>query len=170
MTISLTSATSESSSFCLFVLQTTRTVALTSAISESSSFCLSVVNITGTVFITSAISESSSFCLFVVHITGTLFITSAISESSSFCHRPPCSEVLCLGNVTFEQGVACLTGSYSMAVRPIEKHPCVLRGKGNQIKYATRWLRAQFHAKPNISPISDKDKVQCDICWVRHHF
>ena len=166
MTISLTSATSESSSFCLFVLQTTRTVALTSAISESSSFCLSVVNITGTVFITSAISESSSFCLFVVHITGTFFITSAISESSSFCHRPPCSEVLCLGNVTFEQGVACLTGSYSMAVRPIEKHPCVVRGKGNQIKYATRWLRALFHAKPNISPISDKDKVQCDFCWV----
>ena len=143
MTISLTSATSESSSFCLFVLQRTRTVALNSAI-----------------------SESSSFCLFVVHITGTVFIFSAISESSSFCHRPPCSEVLCLGKVTFEQGVACLTGSYSMAVRPIEEHPCVLRGKGNQIKYATRWLRARFHAKPNISPISDKDKIQCDICWV----
>ena len=136
MTIFLTSATSESSSFCLFVLQRTRTVALNSAI-----------------------SESSSFCLFVVHITGTVFIISAISESSSFCHRPPCSEVLCLGKVTFEQGVACLTGSYSMAVRPIEERPCVLRGKGNQIRYATRWLRARFHAKPNTSPISDKDTV-----------
>ena len=67
--------------------------------------------------------------------------------------RPPCSEVLCLGIVTFEQGVAWLTGSYSMAVRPIEEHPCVLRGKGTQIKYATRWPRALLHAKPNISPI-----------------
>ena len=49
-------------------------------------------------------------------------------------HRPPCSEVLCLGIVTFEQGVAWPTGSYSMAVRPIEEHPCALRGKGTQIK------------------------------------
>ena len=51
-------------------------------------------------------------------------------------HRPPCSEVLCLGIVTFEQGVAWLTGSYSMGLAP-EEHPCVLRGKGFQprIKY-----------------------------------
>ena len=77
--------------------------------------------------------------------------------------RPPCSEVLCLGIVTFEQGVAWLTGSYSMAVRPIEEHPCVLRGKGSQIKYATRWPRALLHAKPNISPISAKDKVWCQV-------
>ena len=69
-------------------------------------------------------------------------------------HRLPCSEVLCLGIVTFEQGVAWLTGSYSMAVRPIEEHPCALRGKGTQIKYATRVLRALLHAKPNISPFS----------------
>ena len=88
--------------------------------------------------------------------------------SLEICDSPPpppklhttCSEVLCLGIVTFEQGVAWLTGSYSMAVRPIEEHPCVLRGKGNQISYATRWLRALFHAKPNISPISAKDKVK----------
>ena len=73
---------------------------------------------------------------------------------------PSCSEVLCLGIVTFEQGVASLTGSYSMAVRPIEEHPCVLRGKGTQIKYATEMLRALFHAKPNISPISANDKVK----------
>ena len=66
----------------------------------------------------------------------------------------------CLGILTFEQGVAWLTGSYSMAVRPIEKHPCALRGKGTQIKYASRWLRALFHAKPNISQISAKDKVK----------
>ena len=39
-----------------------------------------------------------------------------------------------------------------MAVRPIEEHPCLLRGKGTQIKYATELLRALFHAKPNISP------------------
>ena len=83
--------------------------------------------------------------------------------------RPPCSEVLCLGIVTFEQGVACLTGSYSMAVRPIEEHPCVLRGKGTQIKYATMWLRAQFHAKPNISPFSAKDKLWYHIQWVWTH-
>jgi len=70
-----------------------------------------------------------------------------------------CSEVLCLGSVTFEQGVAWLTVSYSMAVRPIEEHPCALRGKGTQIKYASRWLRALFHAKPNISQISSKEKV-----------
>ena len=44
-------------------------------------------------------------------------------------HRPPCSEVLCLGIVTFEQGVAWLTGSYSMAIRPIEEHPCDLDRK-----------------------------------------
>ena len=67
---------------------------------------------------------------------------------------------MCLGIVTFEQGVASLTGSYSMAVRPIEEHPCVLRGKGTQIKYATEMLRALFHAKPNISPISANDKVK----------
>ena len=77
--------------------------------------------------------------------------------------RPSCSEVLCLGIVTFEQGVAWLTGSYSMAVRPIEEHPCVLRGKGSQIKYATRVPRALLHAKPNISPISAKDKVWCQV-------
>jgi hypothetical protein len=65
--------------------------------------------------------------------------------------------------VTFEQGVAWLTGSYSMAVRPIEEHPCVLRGKGSQIKYATRVLRALLHAKPNISPILAKDKVWCQV-------
>ena len=70
-----------------------------------------------------------------------------------------CLEVLCLGSVTFEQGVAWLTVSYSMAVRPIEEHPCALRGKGTQIKYASRWLRALFHAKPNISQISSKEKV-----------
>ena len=58
----------------------------------------------------------------------------------------PADRVLCLGIVTFEQGVAWLTGSYSMAVRPIEQHPCVLRGKGSQIKYATRLLRALLHA------------------------
>ena len=80
--------------------------------------------------------------------------------------RPPCSEVLCLGILTFEQGVAWLTGSYSMAVRPIEEHPCVLRGKGTQIKYATRLLRALLHAKPNISPISAKDKVWGHMRWV----
>ena len=68
-------------------------------------------------------------------------------------------EVLCLGIVTFEQGVVSLTGSYSMAVRPIEEHPCVLRGKGTQIKYAISWLRALLHAKPNISPISAKNKI-----------
>jgi hypothetical protein len=45
-------------------------------------------------------------------------------------------------------------GSYSMAVRPIVEHPCVLRGNGTQIKYATKVLRALLHAKPNISPIS----------------
>ena len=45
-----------------------------------------------------------------------------------------------------------------MAVRPIEEHPCVLRGKGSQIKYATRWLRAHLNAKPNIAPISAKEK------------
>ena len=73
--------------------------------------------------------------------------------------RPPCSEVLCLGILTFEQGVAWLTGSYSLAVRPIEEHPCALRGKGTQIKYAIGWLRALLNAKPNISPISVKDKV-----------
>ena len=54
---------------------------------------------------------------------------------------------LCLGIVTFEQGAASLTGSYSMAVRPIEEHPCVLRGKGTQKKYATKLLRALLHAK-----------------------
>ena len=69
-------------------------------------------------------------------------------------------KVLCLGIVTFEQGVASLTGSYSMAVRPIEEHPCVLRGKGNQISYATRCLRALLNAKPNISPISAKDELK----------
>ena len=77
-----------------------------------------------------------------------------------------CSEVLCLGIVTFEQGVAWLAGSYSMAVRPIEEHPCVLRGKGTQIKYATRLLRAHFHAKPNISPIPEKVKVWCHMLCV----
>ena len=55
------------------------------------------------------------------------------------------------------------TGSYSMAVRPIEEHPCVLRGKGTQIKYATKMFRALLHAKPNISPISAKDKVWCPM-------
>ena len=60
-----------------------------------------------------------------------------------------------------------------MAVRPIEEHPCVLRGKGTQIKYATRYLRALFHAKPNISPILAKDKVltygvKCN--WVNSTF
>jgi hypothetical protein len=69
------------------------------------------------------------------------------------------SKVLCLGIVTFEQGVAWLTWSYSMVVRPIEEHPCVLRGKGSQIKFATRRPSALLHAKPNISPISAKDKV-----------
>ena len=79
------------------------------------------------------------------------------------CLHCPCSEVLCLGIVTFEQGVAWPTGSYSMAVRPIEEHPCVLRGKGTQIKYATKMLRALFHAKPNISPISAKGNVWCHM-------
>ena len=65
--------------------------------------------------------------------------------------------------VTFAQGVASLTGSYSMAVRPIEEHPCVLRGKGSQIKYATRWLRAHLNAKPNIAPISAKEKY--GVTW-----
>ena len=52
-----------------------------------------------------------------------------------------------------------------MAVRPIEEHPCVLRGKGTQIKYATKMLRALLNAKPNISPISAKDKVKYgDTC------
>ena len=81
-----------------------------------------------------------------------------------------CSEVLCLGIVTFEQGVAWPTGSYSMAVRPNEEHPCVLRGKGTQIKYATRVLRALFHAKPNISPVSTIDKVWCHMWQVQPHF
>ena len=53
-----------------------------------------------------------------------------------------------------------------MAVRPIEEHPCVLRGKGSQIKYATRWLRALLNAKPNIAPISAKEKVWCHMIWV----
>ena len=78
----------------------------------------------------------------------------------------PCSEVLCLGIVTFEQGVASPTGSYSMAVRPIEEHACALRGKGTQIKYATKMLRALLHAKPNISPISAKDKLWCHMLRV----
>jgi len=79
--------------------------------------------------------------------------------------RPPCSEVLCLGILTFEQGVAWLTGSYSMAVRPIEEHPCVLRGKGTQIKYAIKMLRALLNAKPNISSISVTYKVKYgDTC------
>ena len=64
------------------------------------------------------------------------------------------------GRGTLKQGVALLTGSYSMAVRPIEEHQCVLRGKGTQIKYATKMLRALFHAKPNISHISANDKVK----------
>jgi 5-enolpyruvylshikimate-3-phosphate synthase len=66
--------------------------------------------------------------------------------------------------VTFERGVAWLTGSDSMAVRPIEEHSCALRGKGSRIKYATRWPRAILHAKPNISPISARIKyvVTCD--------
>jgi hypothetical protein len=50
-----------------------------------------------------------------------------------------------------------------MAVRPIEEHPCVLRGKGTQIKYATRLLRALLHAKPNISLILAKVKVWCHM-------
>ena len=50
-----------------------------------------------------------------------------------------------------------------MAVRPNGDHPCVLRGKGTQIKYAIRFLRAHFHAKPNISPISARDKVWCHM-------
>ena len=110
-------------------------------------------------------------------------LTSCRSESSNvrlvkyiFWNSPPptlqcclhctCSEVLCLGIVTFEQGVAWQTGSYSMAVRPIEEHPCVLRGKGTQIKYATKMLKALLHAKPNISPISAKDKVWCPMLHV----
>ena len=79
------------------------------------------------------------------------------------CFNTTCSEVLCLGIVTFEQDVASLTGSYSMAVRPFEKHPCELGGKGTQIKYATKLLRALFHAKPNILPISAKGKVWCQL-------
>ena len=43
------------------------------------------------------------------------------------------SEVLCLGIVTFEQGVAWQTGSYSMAVRPVEEHPCDLNRKWNAV-------------------------------------
>ena len=78
-------------------------------------------------------------------------------------------EVRCLGIVTF-QGVACLTVSYSMAVRPIEEQPCGLRGKGTQIKYATRLLRDHFHAKPNISPISAKVNVWCHMLCVWLHF
>jgi hypothetical protein len=50
-----------------------------------------------------------------------------------------------------------------MAVRPIEEHPGVLRGKGSQIKYATKLLRALLHAKPNIPPIASKDKVWCHM-------
>ena len=38
-----------------------------------------------------------------------------------------------------------------MGVSPFEDQPCVLRGNGTQIKYATMWLRALFNAKPNIS-------------------
>ena len=68
-----------------------------------------------------------------------------------------------LGNCDFWTGVAWQTVSYSMAVRPIEEHPCVLRGKGSQIKYATKFLRAHLHAKPNISRISAKDKVWYDM-------
>ena len=37
--------------------------------------------------------------------------------------------VLCLSFVTFEEGVAWLTGGYSMAVRPIEEHLCDLYRK-----------------------------------------
>ena len=85
------------------------------------------------------------------------------------CLHCTCSEVRCLGIVTFEQGVAWPTGSYSMAVRPIEEHPCVLRGKGTQIKYATKMLRALLHAKPNISPISAKDKVWRPMLHVWPH-
>ena len=39
-------------------------------------------------------------------------------------------KVLCLGIVTFEQGVAWPTGSYSMAVRPFEEPPFHLTGNG----------------------------------------
>ena len=54
-----------------------------------------------------------------------------------------------------------------MAVRPIEEHPCALRGKGTQIKYATKMLRALLHAKPNISPILAKDKVKYGVTCYR---
>ena len=47
----------------------------------------------------------------------------------------------------------------SLGIVTFEEHPCVLRGKGSQVKYATMWLRALYHAKPNISPISAKNKV-----------
>ena len=76
----------------------------------------------------------------------------SVNFTPPYCLHCTCSEVLCLGMVTFEQGVAWPTVSYSMAVRPIEEHPCGLRGKGSQIKYATKVLRGLFHAKPNISP------------------
>ena len=57
------------------------------------------------------------------------------------CLRCTCSEVLCLGIVTFEQGVAWPTGSYSMAVRPFQEHPCELTGNGN----LTMWTVHMFY-------------------------
>ena len=73
-------------------------------------------------------------------------LTSFRSESSSFmvCNNqnvgfmpsPSLFRSPVLGYCDFWTGVAWQTGSYSMAVRPIGDHPCVLKGKGTQIKYA----------------------------------
>ena len=68
--------------------------------------------------------------------------------------------------VTFEQGVDWLTGSYSMAVRPIEEHPRGLKENGTLIKYATRGLRALLQAKPSILPLSAKNEVKCHTLWI----
>ena len=70
---------------------------------------------------------------------------------------PPCSEVLCLGIVTFEQGVAWPTGSYSMAVRPFQEHPCELTGNGN----LTMWTVHMFN-------ISDKLGEKIPRCVLNH--
>ena len=69
LTKSVTSATIESSSFSLFIVQMTRAVTLTSATSESSSFSLFIVRMIRTVTLTSATSESSSVSLFLVQMT-----------------------------------------------------------------------------------------------------
>ena len=101
---------------------------------------------------TSCRSESSNFNLMQKWIKQLLCCPLPPHPTPPYCLHCTCSEVLCLGMVTFEQGVAWPTVSYSMAVRPIEEYPCALRGKGSQIKYATKVLRDLLHAKPNISP------------------